>query len=68
MESTDPTPTRPNDPDDAPPAALVERARRVVEQGEDASDADRLRLIEDLYGALERELERDLDQIPSTRR
>jgi hypothetical protein len=39
----------------------------MLEEGAEAGDAARLRLLEELYGELEHELERDIDQISQTR-
>jgi hypothetical protein len=39
-----------------------EVASSGVEAAEDASDEDRLRVLEDLYQTLEQELDRDVDE------
>ena len=45
-----------------------EAVRRRLDEAEDLDDAARLQLLEELYGALERELDRDTGEAPSPRR
>ncbi|MGH2699267.1 MAG: hypothetical protein ACRDJL_08725 [Actinomycetota bacterium] len=51
-----------------PPGGLRDRARQVLEDAAARGDGERLKLLEDLYNELERELERDVGETPSTRR
>ncbi|MGH2826498.1 MAG: hypothetical protein ACRDKF_05965 [Actinomycetota bacterium] len=41
---------------------LRERARQAIEDGNTSDDSERLRLLEELHGELEGELERDLGE------
>jgi hypothetical protein len=47
---------------EAPRPSLRERARQAIEDGNTSDDAERLRLLEELHGELEGELERDLGE------
>lgn len=47
---------------------LQNLTRQALEDAERAGDPERLRLLEDLYASLERELERDVGETASSRR
>jgi hypothetical protein len=57
---------RPEDQDWSPD--LTERTRQALDDAATAGDAERLRVLENLYDELELELERDVGEAPSTRR
>jgi hypothetical protein len=56
----------PADQDRSP--ELRDRARQALDDAATAGDAERLKVLENLYDELERELERDVGEAPSTRR
>jgi hypothetical protein len=54
---------------EAPEAAgLRDRTRQALEDASVTGDAQRLELLENLYHELSHELERDVDETPSSRR
>jgi hypothetical protein len=54
--------------DKVPSPDLKDRARQTLEDAAPAGDDERLKVLENLYDELERELERDVGEAPSTRR
>ena len=51
-----------------PSSDLTSRAAERLQAAQDANDEERLRVLDDLYGDLEAELERDLEQARSAGR
>jgi hypothetical protein len=51
-----------------PSTSLRDRTRQALEDASATGDDNRLKVLEDLYDELERELERDVGEAPSTRR
>ncbi|MFN2586530.1 MAG: hypothetical protein ABR613_00230 [Actinomycetota bacterium] len=51
-----------------PPHDVVAGAAARLEAAQDASDAERLRVLDELYAGLEAELEKDFEQAGPARR
>jgi hypothetical protein len=62
MDDTELTADKVQSPD------LKDRTRQALEDAATAGDDERLKALENLYEELERELERDVGEAPSTRR
>jgi hypothetical protein len=51
--------------DGGPSPSLKDRTRQALEDAAATGDAERLKVLEDLYDEFERELERDVGETPS---